>query len=77
MQIHLSAMTVSSRMEYRAILLSLSYASSIFPAHSCRIACNTRIYSAAMRRSRVMLALDHARFVMIRVLWFRQKKSLR
>lgn len=49
MQIHLSATTVSFHMEYRAILLSTSY-TRYFPFTPCRIACDTRIYSTAMRR---------------------------
>lgn len=43
----------SSHMEYRTNLLSVSYNEPILPAQSCRIACDTRIYSTAMRRLRV------------------------
>jgi len=50
MQTHLTV-TVFSHMEYRTILLPVC-TSSVLPAYSCRIACDTRIYSTAMRRLR-------------------------
>lgn len=50
MQTHLTV-TVFSHMEYRTILLPVC-TSSVLPVHSCRIACDTRIYSTAMRRLR-------------------------